>query len=476
MLCFDKYAVQVHSVLVMSDLQLQKVVDVEMPTSLGVYQLHLFEERLESGDVKDHLALVMGDTRDKVGVLTRVHSECCTGDIFGCQRCDCQDQLHESMRMIRKESEGILLYLRQEGRGIGLANKLHAYRLQDEGLDTAEANVELGFEPDLRSYEIAVQMLKELEVRSVRLLTNNMNKVEGLANAGVAVDERIPLIIHSAIRDRTSLFRTKQQKLGHVFDDLDNKGVLDIGPTHEKLPLSYPDLFAADVSLPQETLDLCEKIKQSCTEKFGNNIQSVLFQGSNMRGDGSLHESDFDYILIFEEETDEMLEGISELKVQYPKCNFLFLTGDEYHAYPEPSRLQFFISRKVMGEFDLGLPPGRSALHQTALSYAVQINNTIRPLLFEFLDPSANQDQLLARAHVCLKRVDDCFLRVLSLLNTGKYPLNRSQLLMHTTDDAIAEVLDILNRWYGGTVTAREVCEALKTSEKILHNFLTHSS
>lgn len=296
MLCFDKYAVQVHSVLVMSDLQLQKVVDVEMPTSLGVYQLHLFEERLESGDVKDHLALVMGDIRDKVGVLTRVHSECCTGDIFGCQRCDCQDQLHESMRMIRKESEGILLYLRQEGRGIGLANKLHAYRLQDEGLDTAEANVELGFEPDLRSYEIAVQMLEELEVRSVCFLTNNMNKVEGLANAGVAVDERIPLIIHSAIRDRTSLFRTKQQKLGHVFDDLDEKGVLDIGPTHQKLPLSYPDLFAADVSLPQETLDLCEKIKQSCTEKFGNNIQSFLFQGSNMRGDGSFHESDFDYI------------------------------------------------------------------------------------------------------------------------------------------------------------------------------------
>jgi hypothetical protein len=128
-----------------------------------------------------------------------------------------------------------------------------------------------------------------------------------------------------------------------------------------------------------------------------------------------------------------------------------------------------------MGEFDLGLPPGRSALHQTALVYAVQINNTIRPLLFEFLDKTADQDQLVARAHVCLKRVDDCFLRVLALLKTGKYPLNRSQLLALTTDVATVEVLDVLNRWYGGTVTVREVCEALKTSEKVLHDFLIHS-
>lgn len=446
-----------------------------MPTPLGVYQLHLFEEKLASGEVKEHLALVMGDIREKIGVLTRVHSECCTGDVFGCQRCDCQDQSHEAMRMIRKENSGILLYLRQEGRGIGLANKLHAYRLQDQGMDTAEANIQLGFKPDLRSYEIAVEMLKELAVKSVRLLTNNTNKVEGLANAGVIVDERIPLVIHSAIRDRTSLFRTKQQKLGHIFDELDKKSIIDAGPTNEKLPLTYPDLFAADVSLPQETLDLCEKIKKSCSEKFGDNIQSVLFQGSNMRGDGSLHESDFDYILIFEQETDDVLEGISELKVEHPKCNFLFLTGDEYRSYPEPARLQFFISRTVKGKFDLGLPPGRSALHQTALSYAVQINNTIRPLLFEFLDKTADQDQLVAKAHVCLKRVDDCFLRVLSLLKTGKYPLNRSQLLALTTDDATTEVLDVLNRWYGGTVTVREVCEALKTSEKILHDFLIHS-
>ncbi|PIR48893.1 GTP cyclohydrolase II [Candidatus Peregrinibacteria bacterium CG10_big_fil_rev_8_21_14_0_10_55_24] len=459
----------------MSSPSLKKIVDVEMPTPLGVYQLYLFEEKIEGGNVKEHLALVIGDIREKVGVLTRVHSECCTGDVFGCQRCDCQDQLHEAMRIIRKENQGILLYLRQEGRGIGLANKLHAYRLQDQGMDTAEANIQLGFEPDLRSYEIAAEMLNELGVKSVRLLTNNTNKVQGLNDSGINVDERIPLVIHSAIRDRLLLFRTKQQKLGHVFDDLDKRTIVDVVPTSERLPLSYPDLFAAEVLLPQETLDLCEKIKQSCLEKFGDNIQSVLFQGSNMRGDGSLHESDFDYILIFEQETDDVLEGISELKVQHPKCNFLFLTGVEYRSYPEPARLQFFISRTVMGEFDLGLPPGRSALHQTALSYAVQINNTIRPLLFEFLDKTADQDQLVARAHVCLKRVDDCFLRVLSLLKTGKYPLNRSQLLALTTDYATVEILDVLNRWYGGTVTVREVCEALKTAERVLHDFLTHS-
>jgi GTP cyclohydrolase II len=459
----------------MANLSLQKIVDVEMPTPLGVYQLHLFEEKLENGTIKEHLALVMGEIREKVGVLIRIHSECCTGDVFGCQRCDCQDQLHEALRMIKREDRGILLYLRQEGRGIGLANKLHAYRLQDQGMDTAEANVQLGFEPDLRSYEVAVAILKELAVTSVRLLTNNTNKLRGLEDAGVIVDERIPIVIHSNIRDRKSLFQTKQQKLGHIFDDLDEKSVVDVGPTNKKLPLSYPDLFAADVALPQETLDFCERIKGSCEEKFVNNIQSVLFQGSNMRGDGSLHESDYDFILIFTEETDGVFEGISELKVQYPKCNFLFLTTEEYQSYPEPTRLQFFISRKVLGDFDLGFPPGRSALYQTALSYAVQINNTIRPLLFEFLDETIDQKQLIARAHVCLKRTDDCFLRVLSLLKTGKYPLNRSQLLALTTDAATVEILDVLDRWYGGTVSVREVCEALKTAEKVLHGFLIHS-
>lgn len=189
-----------------------------------------------------------------------------------------------------------------------------------------------------------------------------------------------------------------------------------------------------------------------------------------------LTKGDFDFILIFQKETDDALKGIAELKMKYPKCNFLFLTGDEYKAYPESARLQFFISRKVLGEFDLGLPPGRSALYQTALSYAVQINNSIRPLLFEFLDEKADQKQLIERAHVCLKRVDDCFLRVLALLKTGKYPLNRSQLLALTTDDSTVEILDILNRWYGGTVSVRQVCETLQTAEKVLHDFLVHSS
>ncbi|MBI5412566.1 GTP cyclohydrolase II [Candidatus Peregrinibacteria bacterium] len=455
---------------------LQKVVDVEMPTPLGTYQLYLFEEKIEGSAGKEHLALVMGEIWGKIGVIVRIHSECCTGDVFGCQRCDCQDQLHEAMRMIRKAGEGILLYLRQEGRGIGLTNKLHAYKLQDQGMDTVEANEKLGFAPDMRSYDIAATMLKELGVGSVRLLTNNRNKVDGLVGAGISVEKRIPLVIHSVIRDRRSLFRTKEQKLGHVFDDLDDKNVIDTGPTNERLPLAYPSLFVAEASLPEETLNICERIKEICEERFGNNLVSILFQGSQMRGDGSPHESDYDFILIFHEETEDMMEGISKLKTQYPKCNFLFLTGDEYRAYPEPTRLQFFISRRVAGKFDLGFPPSRSALFQTALSYAVQINNSIRPLLFEFLDPQADQKQLIERAHVCLKRTDDCFLRVLVLLRTGKYPLNRSQLLAFTTDDTTAEILDVLNRWYGGTVTIREVCEALKATEKILHEFITHFS
>ena len=452
----------------------QKVIDVEMPTPLGVFQLHLFEERPENGIIREHLALVMGEVREKIGVLTRIHSECLTGDIFGCQRCDCQDQLHEALKMISRRNEGILLYLRQEGRGIGLANKLRAYQFQDQGMDTVEANLQLGLAPDLRRYDIAATMLKELNVDSVRLLTNNSNKIKGLSAAGITVEERVPLIIHSAIRDRKPLFRTKRQKLGHMFDDLDRKGVVDTITTNAKFPFPYPSLFEADVPLPNDTMELCDRIKTLCEEKFADNVSSVLFQGSNMRGDGSQYESDYDFILIFKE-MDGVYKGISELKMQFPECNFLFLTGVEYQTYPESARLQFFITRKVLGEFDLGIPPGRSALYQTALSYAVQISNAIRPLLFEFLDKTADQKQLIARAHICLKRTDDCFLRILALLRNGKYPLNRSQFSALTTDDTISEILSVLNRWYSGTVTVHEVCEVLKTAEKILHDFLIKS-
>jgi GTP cyclohydrolase II len=459
----------------MVDQPLQKVIDVEMPTPLGVFQLHLFEEKIEGGPTKEHLALVMGNVREKIGVLTRIHSECCTGDVFGCQRCDCQDQLHEALRMIRRNSEGVLLYLRQEGRGIGLTNKLHAYSLQDQGMDTAEANEQLGFAVDARTYGIAATMLNELGVKRVRLLTNNTNIVQGLNDAGIGVDERIPLVIHSAIRDRLSLFRTKQQKLGHVFDDLGQQGVIDTGPTNERLPLSHPSLFAADVSLPEETLDLCEEINQATAQKFGSNITTVLFQGSYMRGEGSPYEHDLDFVLIFHEETDDTLTGIAELRQQYPKCNFHFLTADEYKSYPDSARLEFFISRKVQGDFDLGYPPSRSALFQIALSHAVEINTIIRPLLLEFLDENADQKQLVDRAHSCLKMMDEDFLRIATLLRTSKYPMNRLQLLSLATTEATAEIVDVLNRWYSGTVTVNEVREALKTSEKTLHEFLTQS-
>lgn len=459
----------------MDNIPLEKIVDVEMPIALGVYRLHLFEEKIEGGSVKEHLALVMGEIRDKTSVLTRIHSECCTGDVFGCQRCDCQDQLQEALRMIRRANEGVLLYLRQEGRGIGLANKLHAYNLQDQGLDTAEANEQLGFDADERRYEVAAKILAELRVQSVRLLTNNTNKVQGLVGAGIPVEERVPLVLHSAIRDRISLFRTKQEKLGHVFDDLDQTGILNASATNEKLPLSHPSLFVADVPMPQETLEMCDTIKQECEEKFKDNLSAVLFQGANMRGDATPHENDYDYILILKNESDEVLEGISELKVRHSKCNFLFVTENEYSSYPDTMKLQFFISRRVSGEFDLGFPPGRAALFQTALTYAVQINHAIRPLLFEFLSKNADKETLVDRAHSCLKRIDDCFLRVLVLLKTGKYPLNRVQLLAMTTEEDAEKILNTLNRWYSGTVTMVEVHETLKTSERLLHRYISQS-
>lgn len=456
--------------------ELRKAVDVEMPTNMGTYQLHLFHETVENIKHKEHLALVMGNVRQQASVLTRIHSECCTGDIFGCQRCDCQDQLQEALKMIRRAGQGVLLYLRQEGRGIGLENKLHAYKLQDQGMDTVEANIALGFGTDERNYEIAASMLTELDVRSVRLLTNNTNKVNGLVNAGIPVIERVPLVFQSSIRNRTSLFKTKQKKLGHVFDGLEEKGIIDTSACNEKLPFSYPDLFLADAPLPESTIHLCELIGNACQKKFGDNLLSVLFQGSNMRGDASPFDSDFDYILMFKEENEDIFQSIAELKIQYPQCNFLFLSGKEYQSYKDSAKLQFFITRKICGSFNLGLPPGRSALFETAHTYAVQINNAIRPLIFEFLDQNANHKALTDRAHVCLKRFDDCFLRVLSLLKMGKYPLNRSQLMTITTDQSIEGILDLLNRWYGGSVTMMEVCEGLKSAEKILHEYITQST
>jgi len=192
----------------------EKVETIKLPTKVGMFDLHLYEGLFDN---QTHLALTKGDFQSSESVMVRVHSECLTGDIFHSLRCDCGNQLDASIETINNNGSGIIIYLRQEGRGIGLKHKIKAYKLQEEGMDTVEANKELGFEPDLRDYGVGAQILKDLGVTKLTVLTNNPKKLIGLEGHGLEITNRIPIVIEPNDENKNYL-NTKKEKLGHILD------------------------------------------------------------------------------------------------------------------------------------------------------------------------------------------------------------------------------------------------------------------
>lgn len=302
----------------------ENLVRTRLPTNHGDFMLYYYSNTLDN---KEHVALVKGDVTGGEQVPVRVHSECFTGDILGSRRCDCGEQLQLSMRVIDKAQSGVLIYLRQEGRGIGLLEKLKAYNLQDEGLDTVDANIHLGYRPDERDYQIAALILKDLKVRSVRLITNNPQKISELSRLGIAIENRIPVVVRHN-RDNEGYLRAKAERMNHLLG-LGTKGLVSEEMSFLQ-PLVDQLLMHREVAgrRPFVTLSYAQSIDGSVAVRpsrpFSLSCQKSLEMTHLLR---SLH--------------DALLVGINTVLVDDPQLTVRHVEGDNPTPVILDSRLRF---------------------------------------------------------------------------------------------------------------------------------------
>jgi len=310
----------------------RQLTSARIPTREGEFQLALYKNNL---DEKDHLALIYGDIAHETNVLVRIHSECFTGDVLGSLRCDCGEQLNTSIRMIAEHGAGIILYLRQEGRGIGLLNKLRAYNLQDEGYDTVEANLALGHGADERDYTIGALILKDLDVDTVRLITNNPEKIESLESLGIDVAERVPLQPHLN-RHNTDYLQTKVERMRHM---------LDLGPRR-----------GARTNPHGEAVDALQQRMHDTHQRTGRPFVTLSYAQSL---DGSIAARSGDALTISGANSlsfthhlravhDAILVGIGTLLADDPQLTVRWADGDHPQPVVLDTRLRFPLSARLL--------------------------------------------------------------------------------------------------------------------------------
>ncbi|MCO5198050.1 MAG: GTP cyclohydrolase II [Anaerolineae bacterium] len=311
----------------MNNIQVEQLNCVRLPTDEGEFQLCLYANNY---DQKDHLALVIGNIGHQENVLVRIHSECFTGDVLGSMRCDCGQQLHLAMRYIATEGAGIIIYLRQEGRGIGLANKLRAYELQDQGYDTVEANHILGHQADERDYTIAARILEDLGVRSIRMLTNNPDKIESLQRMGIVVSDRVPLYA-LVNRENAGYLMTKMKRMRHMLN-LD-KIVPFLEPTTIKV--SNGGYTPDKAVFPMVTLSYAQAVNGSITHSRGEQLQ--ISSTESMMLTHKLRDTH-----------DAILVGIGTLLADDPQLNVRLVRGRDPQPVVLDSHLRFPLSARLL--------------------------------------------------------------------------------------------------------------------------------